>query len=50
MAVQERHPEMVPVIRKFEIASDEEGVSITGKVPAEYFRRGHRPVEAEPSN
>jgi hypothetical protein len=47
MAVQQRHPEMVPIIRKFEIVSNDEGVSISGKVPAEYLRKGERNFDME---
>lgn len=47
MAVQQRHPEMVSVIRKFEIASSDDGVSISGKVPVEYLQRGGRTFDME---
>jgi hypothetical protein len=39
LAVHEKSPELVPILRRFEIESDEEGVSITGTLPASFVRK-----------
>jgi hypothetical protein len=48
LAVHEKSPELVPILRKFDIESDDEGVSITGTLPASFVRKmmEHSPVEA----
>ena len=48
LAVHEKSPELVPILRKFDIESDDEGVSITGTLPASFVRKmmEHHPVEA----
>jgi hypothetical protein len=38
MAAQEKSPELVSAIRKFEIRSNDEGVTISGKLPGELIR------------
>ena len=38
MAVQDKSPELVPVIRKFKVESDGDGVSIRGNLPATFLR------------
>lgn len=35
MAVQDRKPELVPVLRKFKVERDREGVTVSGRLPAE---------------
>jgi len=39
LAVHEKFPELVPILRKFDIERDDEGVSITGTLPASFVRR-----------
>jgi hypothetical protein len=48
LAVHEKSPELVPILRRFEIESDDEGVSITGTLPASFVRKmmEHPPAEA----
>ncbi len=48
LAVHEKSPELVPILRKFDIESDDEGVSITGTLPASFVRKmmEHHPAEA----
>ena len=48
LAIHEKSPELVPILRKFDIESDDEGVSITGTLPASFVRKmmEHRPAEA----
>lgn len=48
LAVHEKSPELVPILRKFDIESDDEGVSITGTLPASFVRKmmEHSPAEA----
>lgn len=47
MAAQEKSPQLVSAIRKFQISRDQEGVTISGKLPGELIRsfsaeaRGH---------
>jgi len=38
LAVQDKQPEMVPVLRRFSVARTNDSVTITGSVPAETFR------------
>ena len=38
LAVQDKQPEMVPVLRRFNVARTNDSVTITGSVPAETFR------------
>jgi len=38
MAVQDKSPELVPVIRKFKVESDGDGVSIRGNLPGTFLR------------
>jgi hypothetical protein len=38
LAVQEKSPDMVSVIRRFRVESDNEGVSISGTLPASFLR------------
>lgn len=38
MAVQEKSPELVSILRRFQIDSDSEGVSIHGSLPASFLR------------
>jgi hypothetical protein len=38
LAVQEKSPELVSVIRKFRVESDGEGVSISGTLPGTFLR------------
>jgi hypothetical protein len=37
--VHEKSPELVPILRKFDIDSDDEGVSITGTLPASFVKK-----------
>ena len=48
LAVHEKSPELVPILRRFEIDSDDEGVSITGTLPASFVRKmmEHHPASA----
>ena len=48
LAVHEKSPELVPILRRFDIESDGEGVSITGTLPASFVRKmmEHHPAEA----
>ena len=48
LAVHEKSPELVPILRRFEIDSDDEGVSITGTLPASFVRKmmEHHPAAA----
>jgi hypothetical protein len=48
LAVHEKSPDLVPILRKFDIESDDEGVSITGTLPASFVRKmmEHRPADA----
>jgi hypothetical protein len=39
LAVHEKTPELVPILRKFDIERDGEGVSITGTLPASFLRK-----------
>jgi hypothetical protein len=38
LAVQEKSPEMVTMIRRFSVSSDGEGVSVRGTLPAAFLR------------
>src|SRR5438552_1768292 len=38
LAVQDKQPDMVPVLRRFNVARTNDSVTITGSVPAETFR------------
>jgi hypothetical protein len=38
LAVQEKSPEMVAIIRRFSVSSNEEGVSVRGTLPAAFIR------------
>jgi hypothetical protein len=38
MAVQDKSPELVPVIRKFKVESDGDAVSISGSLPGTFLR------------
>jgi hypothetical protein len=38
LAVQEKAPEMVTIIRRFSVSSDGEGVSVRGTLPAAFIR------------
>jgi len=38
LAVQDKQPDMVPVLRRFSVARTNDSVTITGSVPAETFR------------
>ncbi|MGH9442511.1 MAG: hypothetical protein ACRD16_09570 [Thermoanaerobaculia bacterium] len=42
MAVQDKHPELVAMLRKFRVSRDSEGVTISGKLPAELFKSAMR--------
>jgi hypothetical protein len=39
LAVHEKSPELVPILRRFQIEKDGEGVSITGTLPASFVRK-----------
>ena len=39
LAIHERAPDMVPILRKFEIESDREGVTIHGTLPGSFLRQ-----------
>jgi hypothetical protein len=39
LAIHEKAPEMVPILRKFEIQSDREGVTIHGTLPGAFLRQ-----------
>ena len=39
LAVHEKSPELVPILRKFDVERDDEGVSITGTLPASFVRK-----------
>jgi hypothetical protein len=39
LAIHEKSPEMVPILRRFEIDSDREGVTIHGTLPGSFLRR-----------
>jgi hypothetical protein len=39
LAIHERSPEMVPILRRFEIESDREGVTIHGTLPGSFLRK-----------
>jgi hypothetical protein len=39
LAVHEKSPDMVPILRKFEIESDREGVTIHGTLPGSFLRK-----------
>jgi hypothetical protein len=39
LAVHEKSPELVPILRKFNVERDDEGVSITGTLPANFVRK-----------
>jgi len=39
LAVHEKSPEMVTILRRFQIEKDSEGVSITGTLPASFVRK-----------
>jgi hypothetical protein len=49
LAIHEKSPEMVPILRRFQIEKDGEGVSITGTLPASFLRKlveeGNRQAE-----
>jgi hypothetical protein len=47
LAVHEKSPELVPILRKFDIESDDEGVSITGTLPASFVRKMMEHPQAE---
>jgi len=38
LSVQEKHPEMVSVLRRFKIESDNEGVTVKGMLPGSFIR------------
>ena len=38
LAIQEKSPELVPVLRRFQIENDSEGVSIRGTLPGSFLR------------
>lgn len=42
MAVQSKNPELVSALRKFNVSRDAEGVTISGKLPAELFKSAKR--------
>ncbi|HEV8608539.1 MAG TPA: hypothetical protein VGS98_00510 [Thermoanaerobaculia bacterium] len=39
LAIHEKSPDMVPILRKFEIESDREGVTIHGTLPGSFLRK-----------
>jgi len=39
LAIHEKAPDMVPILRKFEIESDREGVTIRGTLPGSFLRK-----------
>ena len=39
LAIHEKAPELVPILRRFEIENDGEGVSVTGTLPASFLRK-----------
>lgn len=39
LAIHEKSPDMVPILRKFEVDSDREGVTIHGTLPGSFLRR-----------
>jgi hypothetical protein len=39
LAVHEKSPELVPILRRFEIDNDGEGVTVTGTLPASFVRK-----------
>ena len=39
LAIHEKSPELVPILRRFEIESDREGVTIRGTLPGSFLRR-----------
>jgi hypothetical protein len=39
LAIHEKSPDMVPILRKFEIESDREGVTIHGTLPGSFLRQ-----------
>lgn len=45
MAAQEKHPELVNIIRSFEIANGNGAVSINGSVPAEFLKNFAKKIE-----
>ena len=38
LAVQDKAPEMVTMIRRFSVSSDSEGVSVRGTLPSAFIR------------
>ncbi|HTR01599.1 MAG TPA: hypothetical protein VMN82_00265 [Thermoanaerobaculia bacterium] len=48
MAIQEKSPELVPVLRAFRVESDADGVSISGTLPASFLKSlsAHRQASA----
>ena len=46
LAVHEKSPEMVTILRRFQIEKDGEGVSITGTLPASFVRKMEEEREA----
>jgi hypothetical protein len=39
LAIHEKSPELVPILRRFEIESDREGVTIRGTLPGSFLRK-----------
>ena len=39
LAVHEKSPELVPILRRFEIENDGEGVTVSGTLPASFLRK-----------
>ncbi|MEO8348578.1 MAG: hypothetical protein ABI610_06665 [Acidobacteriota bacterium] len=39
LAVHEKSPELVPILRRFEIENDGEGVTVTGTLPSSFVRK-----------
>jgi hypothetical protein len=46
LAIHEKSPEMVPILRKFEIESDRERVTIRGTLPGSFLRKMVKDHEA----
>jgi hypothetical protein len=42
MAVQSKSPDLVTALRKFRISRDSEGVTISGRLPAELLKSAKR--------
>lgn len=49
MAAQEKHPELVSIIRGFDIENGRDAVSIEGKIPAEFLKNFAKKVEQHAS-